>query len=55
MILFTYVIYTTVKIYLIYYYKDCIYIVNYLTQTESRHHTIFRLTVSDSMLGMKTL
>ena len=31
------------------------YVVNYLTQTESKYYTIFRLTVSDSTLGMKIL
>ena len=31
------------------------YVVNYLIQTERKHHTIFRLTVSDSTLRIKTL
>ena len=29
------------------------YVINYLIQTESKCHTIFRLTVSDRILGMK--
>ena len=53
-IVFTY-IYVKIGwlIYLIYDYTNNMYVVNYMTQTESKHHAVIRLTVSDSTFGMK--